>query len=136
MSCKSAIHTVNTNADVAANGQIPFGSIVRRFGQDVDLQGSDIVCCGRGYYDCDCSVTLAPVAAGDVGIQLYADGNPIPGAFAQGTGTAGDPLNLCVTALVRQRCCGATSVSLRLVTPTGITTGATVANASMVIEKL
>ena len=132
----SAIYTVNTNAAVVANGAIPFGSIIRRFGQCVQLDGSDITVCGQGYYDVECSVTLLPTAAGNIGIQLYADGSPIPGANAQGVGVAGSPLNLSISSLVRQKCNGATSLSLRLTTPTGVTTGATVQNCACVVEKI
>lgn len=132
----SAIYTVNSNAAIAANGTVPFGSIIRRFGQCVNLDGSDITVCGQGYYDVECSVTLLPVAAGNIGIQLYADGSPVPGANAQGVGAAGSPLNLFISSLVRQKCCGATSLSLRLVTPTGVTTGATVQNCACVVEKI
>jgi len=136
MSCNSAIYTVNSNVDVAANGAIPFGSIVRRFGRNIQLSGSDITVCGMGYYDVECSVTLTPVGAGDIGVQLYADGAPIPGALATTTGTAGDPINLSITSLVRQRCNGASSLSLRLVTPDAVTTGATVNNIATVVTKV
>lgn len=136
MGCKSAIFTVNSNVSVAANGQIPFGSIIRRFGQGVSLDGSDIVCCGQGYYDVACSVTLIPAAAGNIGIQLYADGAPVPGAYSEAAGTAGSPVALPLTAMVRQKCCGAVSISLKIVSPSGATTGATVENASAVVEKL
>ena len=134
MSCKSAIYTVVTNASVAANGQIPFGSIIRRFGPSLDLSGSDIVACGRGYYGVDCSVTLVPVGAGAIGVQLYADGTPVPGATAQAQGTAAEPLNLSVTGLVRQKCQGATSLSMGLVSG-DVTTGATVQNMATKVTK-
>lgn len=136
MSCKTAIYTVDTNTVVAANGQVPFGSVIRRFGSGVSLDGSDVTCCGQGYYDVDCSVTLIPAAAGNIGVQLYQDGAPIAGAFAQGTGVAGSPLNLSISSLIRQKCCGASSISMRIVTPSGVTTGATVTNAACVVEKL
>lgn len=132
----SAIYTVNSNTAVAANGAVPFGSIIRRFGSCVNLDGSDITVCGQGYYSVGCSVTLVPVAAGNIGIQLYADGTPVPGASQTGVGAAGSPLALNLSALVRQKCCGATSLSLRIVTPSGVTTGATVQNCACVVEKI
>ena len=136
MACNSAIYTVNSTVAVAANGSIPFGSIIRRFGQSVQLDGSDITVCGQGYYDVDCSITLIPEAAGNVGIQVYADGQAVPGASAQGVGTASAPLNLSISSLVRQKCCGATSLSLKLVTPADVTTGATVQTCACVVERL
>lgn len=110
MSCNSALYTINTNLDVAANGTIPVGSTVRRFGCNLQVNGPDIVCCGVGYYDVEGSITLTPEGAGEVGVQLYADGAPVPGALATVTGTAGNIDNLFVTTLVRQKCQGATSL--------------------------
>lgn len=134
MSCKSAIYTVATNVDVAANGQIPFGSVIRRFGPNLSLSGFDIVACGQGYYGVDCSVTLEPVGAGPIGVQLYADGLPVSGAMAQAQGTAATPLNLSVTCLVRQKCQGATSLSMKLMSG-DVTTGATIQNMATKVTK-
>lgn len=136
MGCKSAIYCVNTNFGVAANGNIPFGSVIRRFGQCVELSGSDIVCCGQGYYDVDVHATLVPAATGTIGIQLYADGQPVPGAIEQGSGTASEPLPLSMSPMVRQKGSGATSLSLRLVTPDGVATGATATNVTAKVKKL
>ena len=136
MSCSSAIYMVGTNQTVAPNGQIPLGSIVRRFGKNVALQGSDIVICGAGYYDVEVSTTLSPVTAGEIGVQLYLDGTPVPGAFQYGTGTAGGALPLSFHALVRLGCCdNAASLSLRL-DSLAATTGATVDNVGVVVEKI
>ena len=44
MSCNSAIYTANTGEQaLLAGAQIPFGSIIRRFGRYVNINGSDIV---------------------------------------------------------------------------------------------
>lgn len=131
----SAIYTVNSNVEVAANGSIPLGSIVRRFGQNIQLNGTDVVICGQGYYDVECSVSLTPVGAGEIGVQLYVDGTPVPGAIATVTGAAATIDNLSITALVRQKCCGASSLSLRLVSG-DVTTGATINNVATVVTKV
>lgn len=136
MSCKCAVHTVNHNVVVAANGQIPLGSPVRRFGKSVSVDGTGITCCEVGYYDVECSVTLTPEAAGPIGVQVFANGTPIRGAVAQGTGAAGSPLNLGVTALAKRNHYSAVVITAQLVTPDGVDTGATVNTVSTVVEKV
>ena len=135
MSCNSAIYTVNSNVTVAANGTIPLGSVIRRFGCNCQLDGSAITCCGRGYYDVECSVSLTPVGAGVIGVQLYADGVAVPGATASVTGAAATTENLVITGLVRQKCEGATSLTVGLVSG-AVATGATINNIATVVEKV
>ena len=134
MGCKSAIYTANTTAAVTAVGStIPFGSIIRRFGQNIDLSGTAINICGRGYYDVDISVTANATAAGTVTVALFKDGVAVPGATASATvSAAGDTVNLSIEALVREMCCDSTS------TLTLVLTGAaaTVTNVAAVVEKL
>ena len=80
---KSAIYTVNQSAqNVAVNGIINLGTIIRRFGPNLDLSGDAIMLNGAGYYDIDASITLAPTAAGNVTITAYKDNVAIPGATA------------------------------------------------------
>lgn len=134
MGCKSAIYTANSTATVTAVGStIPFGSIIRRFGQNIDLSGTAINICGRGYYDVDISVTANATAAGTVTVTLFKDGVAVPGATASATASAaGDAVNLSIEALVREMCCDSTS------TLTLVLTGAaaTVTNVAAVVEKL
>lgn len=134
MGCKSAIYTANSTATVTAVGStIPFGSIIRRFGQNIDLSGTAINICGRGYYDVDISVTANATAAGTVTVTLFKDGVAVPGATASATApAAGDAVNLSIEALVREMCCDNTS------TLTLVLTGAaaTVTNVAAVVEKL
>lgn len=114
MSCNSAICTANTTPQaLLGNAQIPFGSIVRRYGQNINLDGFGITLCGRGYYKCDCSVTLEPTAIGNVSAQLYLNGEPYPGAVATGySAAAGNPVNLSFPAIVRIYGCGEDSATL------------------------
>ena len=123
MSCNSALYMANTSEqDLAANAQIPFGSIGRRFGRFCNVQGSDVVigdCCskdGLGYYSVDCSVTLEPTAIGNVSAQLYVNGEPYPGAVQTGySAVAGNPVPLSFTATVRLfGCCNLATLQVRL----------------------
>lgn len=108
MTCNSAIYTENTTDQaLLANAQIPFGSIIRRFGRYCDVNGSDIVigdCCsknGNGYYMVDCSVTLEPTAIGNVSAQLYMNGRPYTAPVSGYSAAAGNPVNLKLCPVVR-----------------------------------
>jgi len=112
MSCKSAIYTVNSvSQPYVANSQIPFGTVVRRFGRDCRLDGPSISLIGGGYYDVNISLSIAPTAAGEITAQLYRDGVAVPGALATETASAaGDLVTLPITCLVRNcgQCCSST----------------------------
>ena len=116
MSCKSALYAVmQTPTAVAVDGVIPLGSLIRRYGCDVALNGNPVNITGAGYYDVDASVTVAPTAAGTVTATLYKDGVAVPGATASAAGAAGAPVVLAFPALVRQvRCAAGSALTLVL----------------------
>lgn len=108
---KSAIYTANTGSQVLEVGsQISPGSIIRRFGCNFDLAGNGIVISGTGYYDFDVSVTVTPTAAGTVTVTMLKDGVAIPGATASDYNTAGNPVNVSLSTLIREVCCDSASV--------------------------
>lgn len=134
MSCKSALYTANTGAqDVSVGGTINLGSIVRRFGKCVSLNGAGITIMDQGYYDVDVSVTSAPTAAGTVTVTLYKDGVEVPGATASATAAAaGNPVNLSISSLIRHFCaCSGTTLTLVL---TGA--AASVTNVAVTVERI
>ena len=52
MSCKSALYAaMQTPAAVAVGGVIPLGSLIRRYGCDVSLNGNSVNITGAGYYE-------------------------------------------------------------------------------------
>lgn len=133
MSCKSALYAaMQTPTAVAVDGVIPLGSLIRRYGCDVALNGNAVNITGAGYYDVDASVTVAPTAAGTVTATLYKDGVAVPGATASAAGAAGAPVVLAFPALVRQVCC-ASGAALTLVL-----TGAasTVSNVALRVQRI
>lgn len=133
MSCKSAIYTaMQTPTEVAVNGVIPLGSLIRRYGCDIYLNGNAVNIIGKGYYDVDVSVTVAPTAAGTVTATLIKDGVVVPGATASANAAAGAPVVLAFPALVRQACCASGS-ALSLVL-----TGAasTVSNVALRVQRI
>lgn len=133
MGCNSALCTANTSKPVlAADAMVPFGSIVRRFGRNVKLEGSSVVLCGSGYYDVEASIVLSPTAAGDISVQLYQDGMPIQGAYAAGSAAAaGDFVPLGISTLLRN--CGRDCNSVMYIV---VDADATLENLSVVVEKV
>lgn len=133
MSCKSALYTaMQTPTAAAVDGVIPLGSLIRRYGCDITLNGNAVNIVGKGYYDVDASITVAPTAAGTVTATLYKDGVAVPGATASGTAAANGTVNLSIPALVRQVCCAAGS-ALTLVL-TGV--AATVNNVALRVQRV
>lgn len=103
MSCNSGIYTVNAGATANAGGAIPLGSIIRRFGCNINLNGNGIIINGAGYYDFDIVLTVLPAAAGAITATLMRDGVAVPGATATATAAAiGDAVTLPITAMVRE----------------------------------
>ena len=133
MSCKSALYAaMQTPTAVAVDGVIPLGSLIRRYGCDVALNGNAVNITGAGYYDVDASVTVSPAAAGTVTVTLYKDGVAVPGATASETAAANGTVDLNIPALVRQVCCAAGS-ALTLVL-TGV--AATVDNVALRVQRI
>lgn len=133
MSCKSALYTaLQTPTAVAVDGVIPLGSLIRRYGCDISLNGNAVNLSGAGYYDVDASVTVAPTAAGTVTATLVKDGVAIPGATASAAAAAGAPTVLSFPALVRQACCTAGSALTLVLTGAA----ATVNNVALRVQRI
>lgn len=106
MMSKSAIYTANTSTqDVAIDGIINPGTVVRRYGPNLTLSGNAIQLDGAGYYDIDASFVVAPAAAGNVTVTMYKNGIIVQGATSSATVAAGDDsVTLNISALVREFC--------------------------------
>ena len=125
MSCKSALYAaMQRPSAVAVGGVIPLGSLIRRYGCDVSLNGNAVNITGAGYYDVDASLTVAPAAVGTVTVTLYKDGVAVPGA--------NDALDLSITALVRQVCCAAGSALTLVLTGAA----ASVENVALRVQRI
>ena len=130
---RPAIYTVASNVSVAADGTIPVGTIIRRMGCEMSIEGDAIACRGMGYYGVTVSVTMSPDAAGVIGVRLYQDGTQVPGAFAMDTGTLNSPLSLSFRTMVRTSQCGVSTLTVALDSD-GTTTGALVENMTVTVE--
>ena len=133
MSCKAAIYTANQGAQALQIGSVlSLGSIIRRFGCGVNLNGNGVVIDREGYYDVDASITATAAAAGTVTVTLLRDGVAVPGAIASATAAAGT-VALPITALVRQACGCSGGSTLTLVLGG---TAATINNVALKVIKL
>lgn len=74
---KSLILTSNSNLQVLEAGSIiELGTVVRRFGQNLRLDGNAINAKGAGYYKVDANVELVGTTAGIATITMLKDGVP------------------------------------------------------------
>lgn len=132
---KALIQTTNqTDQNVALNGIIGLGSVLRRFGCNCKLSGNAIEIQGDGYYTIDASVSVSPTAAGAVTVALYENGVQIPGAIGYSyAGTAAIPIAIPIITTVRKGCCcdGASNITAVLVEGEGV-----VNNISVRVEKI
>lgn len=131
---KSAIYVANISAPTVADGGIvPLGSILRRYGCNINMDGNAITLCGQGYYLVTVSATVTPSAAGTVTLLAQKDGVPIAGAEASATAGATDiAITLPITCTVRNACGGESSLLSLLLTGGE----AVVNNLAVTVEKL
>ena len=133
---KSAIYVVNQSTQVVpVDGTVTLGTIIRRFGPNINLSGNGIQICGAGYYDIDAQFVVAPTAEGEVTITAYLDGVAIPGAISSATvAAAGDLATLSISSLVRENCACCSGLK----TLTFVLTGAesNITNSAVIVEKI
>lgn len=140
---KSAIYAANTSpatinlSSAQPSAVLPLGTVIRRFGCNIQLSGNGILLDGEGYYDVDSSIVLTPASAGNYTISLHKDGVPVPGATQAFTATSGGTISYNIPALVRLQCCnsGAT-LTLVLTTSATLPVTVTVTNVGVVVEKI
>lgn len=130
---KSAIYTASTAPlAVVDGGNLPLGTTIRRFGQDITQDGDTIQLCGCGYFDVVVTATLASTAAGPLTVTLLKDGVPVPGALSTMTvaGTS-DQTVLPLAAIVRNKCTCGSTLTVRV-----DGTGVTADNTAVTVVKL
>ena len=133
MSCKSLIYTALISPTaVLADGIIPLGALVRRYGCALAVNGNGVGVTEPGYYDIKVSVTVLPTAAGAITATVLADGVPIPGATATATAAAaGDAVNLAIASVLRK--CGCECPQTITVQ---LSAAGTVDNMALVVERV
>lgn len=135
MSCPSAIYSVNSNTQAltaATPATVNFGTVVRRFGPSVSMNGGDVVVSTSGFYEVNVNLGITS-AAGDITVQINKDGTAVPGAVASITAGAADT-NSCITIqfIIRNKCCCDSTLSC-VVTSAG---AGVITNAAIEVTKL
>lgn len=132
MSCKSVLYAANTaQQTIATGGIVNFGNAVRRYGQNANIIGGNVVLSGSGYYEIAANITFSPNGAGPVVVRILQDGAPIPGAVFERTTAASLIYSGEIPVIVRVQCCRDSVITVEM---TGATN--TVTNAAIVVEKL
>ena len=112
---RSMLYTVNDTAqDVAENGTINLGTVVRRFGCNLAMSGNAILAEGNGYYDVDASITLTAPEAGTLTVSLRNNGVDVPGATATVDVTANGTFAIPIVGVIRSCCCETPSLAFVL----------------------
>lgn len=130
---KSVIYTaLETSTAVTVGNIIPLGTVIRRFGCNLELNGNTIETCGIGYYKVTVVATMSAPSTDPITVTLEQDGVPVTGASSTITvaGTSNETV-LTVIGVVRNKCECSSTLSLVL---TGA--DATVDNMAVIIEKL
>lgn len=125
---KSVLYGVNRNSQTIIVGdRVDFGSVVRRYGCNLNMSGGEVLVKGEGYYDVDASITFTAGAAGIATITLLKDGSVIPGASASMTVAEGDVVTLTVPpSVIREKCCCETTISAVISGVIGVISNATI----------
>lgn len=123
---KSLIQTANTSIQVVtptatSPAIVSLGSVARRYGCNLRLNGNTIEQEGSGYYEIEGTITVAPTAAGTVTVALFENGKIIDGSQVSGSvSTAGNPVTLPLIGT--SRICGcncSSSIAVGVITGAG-----------------
>ena len=112
---KSLIYTaLQTTATPAIGNTVPVGSIIRRKGCGIRADGNVINLTDPGYYDVELQATVAAAAAGNVVLQMLANGVEIPGAVATANIATADTQieTIGISCVVRVNCCNDVTLSV------------------------
>lgn len=133
MSCKSLLYTVlSTDTPVAAGGIVPLGTITRRYGTAIRVDGSTITLTEPGYYYISVNDTVRPGAATPLSLTVLENGAPLAGAVTTVTPAAiGDDTPMQISGAVSRvycHCCKNLTVTL--------SAAGNVTNAAIVVVKV
>ena len=129
---KSVLYAVNSSTQpfVATGTVVNYGLPVRRYGNNINVSGGNVVVDGIGYYSIDTNLTVTPSGAGTLLVQVYKDGVAIPGANITRTVAADTAYAVTIPAIIRQNCCCDSTITVEFSGVAG-----NISNAAMVAEK-
>lgn len=125
---KSVLYGVNrTPQTIVVGDRVNFGSIVRRYGCNLNMSGGEVNITGEGYYNVDASITFVAGAEGIATITLLENGSIIPGAGASQTVASGDTITLVTPpSVVREKCCCESTITAVISGVVGVINNATI----------
>ena len=98
------LSTVNTTSTaLTAGATVPLGANVIRTNNDASLNGNAIEIQRAGTFEALAMIVFTATAAGEVTVQMMANGTAVPGATATVTATTGQTITLPVQATVQTR---------------------------------
>lgn len=109
---KALIQVVNGSTQAVSPADnapafVSLGNVVRRYGDNLRLNGNAIEQVGSGYYEIEGTITVAPTEAGTVTVALFENGVVMPGSMVSGVAAAAnDPVTLPLLATARIFGCG------------------------------
>lgn len=123
MSCKTpilrAVYDSPTAQTVASDGLIQFTSETSNSCCRDWLNQGTITLKQNGTYEIHFNATAVATAAGTIEVQMYRNGNVVPGAHAYGTAAAiGDFVPMAFTGLCTVDCCCGDTISFRAINAT------------------
>lgn len=129
---KSLVYGVNNSPQTVIVGdRVNFGSVVRRYGCNLNMSGGEVLVTGDGYYDIDSSITFVAGAEGIATITLLKDGSAIPGASASATVASGATVTLVTPpSAIREKCCCESTITAVISGVIGV-----ISNATIRVEK-
>lgn len=114
---RSLIYTSNETVQALAVGStIDLGNVVRRFGQNIKLNGNAINISGAGYYKVSANITFTGTTAGVATVTMLKDGVPYTGATRSESLAVGDLTVVPLDVVVREYgCCADNNSNLTFV---------------------
>ena len=96
------IELVNsTSATLTADQVIPLGGVTASSNTNASLSDNNIQLNRPGYYGVSGQFTITGTSAGDVTIQLYANGTAVPGALATETLAEGSSATVSLKKVIK-----------------------------------
>ena len=115
---------------IPINGVINLGTVNRRYGNNINLIGGNVVVSGVGHYFGMANFVIDGTASGNVVITMYDNGVPIPNANATKSVTDGVIDGMVVPFAIYDKCCADHTITAVV---TGI--GVDVTNVGVLVVK-
>lgn len=113
---KSLLYATNGSAQVVVAGgtTLNVGSVIRRYGNNINVVDGNAVVQGAGFYNIDARVDVSADDIGTMTVTLYKDSIPIPGASTTISTGATGRYAITIPATIRQVCCQMSTITIEV----------------------